>query len=206
MRSGWWRVIAGLLIIVAGVLLLLVQFKWITLEGPFWGPLFLLGGAAVFLALWLGDKAEWWPLIPGGVMLAWGLSTVLGNLGLAEWLVALIGMVGSSLPFLYIFTRNRKTNWWALIPGGVLLLVGVATAMGELIGGDWVATLVLLGIALAFALVFLLDRRNWWALIPAGVLTMVAIGVSPLAVELLFAVALILFGTFLILRMVLGRS
>jgi hypothetical protein len=206
MRSGWWRVIAGLLIIVAGVLLLLVQFEWITLEGPFWGTLFLLGGAAFFLSLWLGDRAEWWPLIPGGVMLAWGLSTVLGNLGLAEWLVTLIGMVGSSLPFLYIFTRNRKTNWWALIPGGVLLLVGVATVLGELIGGDWVSTLVLLGIALAFALVFLMDRRNWWALIPAGVLAMVAIGVSPLAVEFLFAVALILFGAYLILRMVLRRS
>jgi hypothetical protein len=206
MRSGWWRVIAGLLIIVAGVLLLLVQFEWITLEGTFWGTVFLLGGAAFFLALWLGDRAEWWPLIPGGVMLAWGLSTVLGNLGLAEWLVTLIGMVGSSLPFLYIFTRNRKTNWWALIPGGVLLLVGVATVLGELIGGDWVSTLVLLGIALAFALVFLMDRRNWWALIPAGVLAMVAIGVSPLAVEFLFAVALILFGAYLILRMVLRRS
>ena len=74
MRSGWWRVIAGLLIIVAGVLLLLVQFKWITLDGPFWGPLFLLGGAAVFLALWLGDRAEWWPLIPGGVLIVTGLS------------------------------------------------------------------------------------------------------------------------------------
>jgi hypothetical protein len=206
MRSDWWRVMAGLLIIVAGVLLLLEQIGWITLEGTFWGTLFLLGGAAFFLALWLGDRAEWWPLIPGGVMLAWGLSTLLGNLGLAGWLVALIGMVGSALPFLYIFTRNRKTNWWALIPGGVLLLVGVATALGELVGGDWVATFVLLGIALAFALAFLMDRRNWWALIPAGVLTMVAIGVSPLAVELLFAVALILFGVFLILRMVLGRS
>lgn len=206
MRSDWWRVMAGLLIIVAGVLLLLVQFGWITLEGPFWGTLFLLGGAVFFFALWLGDRAEWWPLIPGGVMLAWGLSTLLGNLGLADWLVALIGMVGSALPFLYIFARNRKTNWWALIPGGVLLLVGVATALGELVGGDWVATFVLLGIALAFALAFLMDRRNWWALVPAGVLTMVAIGVSPLAVELLFAVALILFGVFLILRMVLGRS
>jgi hypothetical protein len=207
MKSYWWRIVAGLLLMAAGVLLLLAQFEWITLEGPMWGTLFLLGGAAFFLILWLSDRADWWPVIPGGVMLAWGVSTLLGNVGLAGWLVALIGMAGSALPFLYIFARNRKSNWWALIPGGIMLLVGLATALGELLGGDWVASFVLWGIALAFALVFAADRRNWWALVPAAVMALFGITVSPLmaSMSLLLGLGLILFGFIVILR-ILARQ
>jgi hypothetical protein len=207
MKSYWWRMVAGVLLMAAGALLLLVEFERITLEGPIWGPLFLLGGAAFFLILWLSDRSDWWPVIPGGVMFAWGVSTLLGNLGVAGWFVALIGMAGSALPFLYIFARNRRSNWWALIPGGIMLLVGLATALGELLGGDWVATFVLWGIALAFALVFAADRRNWWALIPAGVMALIGFSVSPVvaSVSLLFGLALIVFGVIVILR-ILARQ
>lgn len=207
MKSYWWRVFAGLLLMAAGVLLLLVQFERITLEGPIWGTLFLLGGAAFFLILWLSDRADWWPVIPGAVMLAWGVSGLLRNLGLADWLTALIGMVGSAVPFLYIFARNRKTNWWALIPGGIMLLVGLATAFGELLGGDWVASFVLWGIGLAFALVFAADRRNWWALVPAAVMAVVGISVSPLiaSATLVIGLLMILLGFILVLR-ILARQ
>jgi hypothetical protein len=207
MKSFWWRIVAGLLLMAAGVLLLLVQFERITLEGPIWGALFLLGGAAFFLILWLSDRADWWPVIPGGVMFAWGVSTLLVELGLAGWLVALVGMAGSALPFLYIFARNRKSNWWALIPGGIMLLVGLATALGELFGGDWVAPFVLWGIAVAFALAFAVDRRNWWALVPAGVMAVIGFSVSPVvaSVSLLFGLALIVFGVIVILR-ILARQ
>ena len=196
-----------LIILKSQILLLLVQFERITLQGPIWGTLFLLGGAAFFLILWLSDRSDWWPVIPGGVMLAWGVSTLLGELGLAQWFVALIGMAGSALPFLYIFARNRKSNWWALIPGGIMLLVGLASALGELLGGNWVASFVLWGIGLAFALVFAADRRNWWALIPAGVMALIGFSVSPLvaSVSLLFGLLLILLGVIVILR-ILARQ
>jgi hypothetical protein len=170
------------------------------------GSLLLIGGAAFFLTLWLSDTSQWWPTIPGGVMLAWGVSGLLGSLGFPDWLLPLLGFAGSALPFLYIFAKDRPSNWWALIPGGILAMMGVAVTLGELVGGDWVAVFVLWGIAMAFVLVFVANRHNWWALIPAGVLAIVGLSVSPLApsMELLLPGALIVIGLALVLRVLLG--
>jgi hypothetical protein len=206
MKGYLWRIVAGLLLIVGGALLLLSQLGLIALRGSAVGSLILIGGAAFFLTLWLSDTSQWWPTIPGGVMLAWGVSALLTAVGFPDWFTPLIGFAGSALPFVYIFFTDRAENWWALIPGGILALMGVAVTLGELVGGDWVATFVLWGIALAFVLVFAADRRNWWALIPAGVMTIIGLSVSPLApsMQLLLPGALIVIGAALVLRVLLG--
>jgi hypothetical protein len=198
--------VAGLLLIAGGALLLLSQLGLIALRGSTVGSLLLIGGAAFFFTLWLNDTSEWWPTIPGGVMLAWGVSGLLATFGFPGWLLPLVGFAGSALPFIYIFATDRADNWWALIPGGILALMGVAVTLGELVGGDWVAAFVLWAIALAFVLVFVADRRNWWALIPAGVMTVVGLSVSPLAssMSLLLPGALIVIGLVLVLRVLLG--
>ncbi len=201
-----WRIVAGVLLMAGGSLLLLSELGLIALTGSTVGSLLLLAGAAFFLTLWLSDTSEWWPTIPGGVMLAWGVSGLLRAVGFPGWFLPLVGFAGSALPFLYVFATDRANNWWALIPGGILGLMGVAVTLGELVGGDWVASFVLWGIALAFLLVFVSDRRNWWALVPAGVMTVVGLGVSPLgwSIELLLPGVLIVIGLALILRVLLG--
>ena len=261
MTKRWWSVIAGLLIMLVGVILLLVQLEMITLSGPLWGGIALLGGASIFLALWLGNPTEWWPLIPGCIMAGWGAAALLASLGVADWMVTLIGFgatvlpfvylffklgpsegwwalipggvvgawglgtvlgefglhdsvvtfvgfVGSAVPFLIIFAMNRKENWWALIPGGVMGLMGVVTTLGRIVGEEWTATFVLLGISLTFLGVFVWNRRQWWALIPAGVLALVGVGVAPVsgAVTILWAVGLMGVGGFLLVRALLPRS
>ncbi len=261
MKKNWWRVTAGLFLVVAGIILLLVQLGQITLTGPLWGGLVLLAGSAFFLSLWFSNTVEWWPLIPGSIMFAWGVGSLLGACGLPGWLVVLVGFTGSALPFFYIFFKqgtreaswalipgciisawglgvvlaelglhdavlllvgfvgsavpflvifamNRESNWWALIAGGIMALMGVVLSLGELVGGEWVAMFILLSIALAFLVVFIVNRRNWWALIPAGVLAVVGVGVSPLAasLHLIWAASLIGLGVFIILRAVLRRA
>jgi len=261
MGKHWWRVMAGLLVIMVGVLLLLAQLEWIVLGGAVWGSLALLAGAAIFGSLWLSNPAEWWPLIPGCIMLGWGVGLLFDALGLPGWLVSLIGFAGSALPFFYIFFKqgvkegwwalipagilsawglgsllaglglpealvnwvgfwgsaipflaifalDRRKNWWALIPGGVMAFMGVVLAMGQWLGEEWIPTLILFGIALVFLVIFVVDRRNWWALIPAGVLAVVGIGVGPLgaAIWMLWPVALILLGVFLIVRTLLEQG
>jgi hypothetical protein len=207
MEKHWWRVAAGLLLIVVGIALTLVQLDLIRIEGEWVSMLILFVGAAIFLSIWFSNTRQWWPLIPGLIMLSWAFSTLLGLFGLADWFVSLVGSLGSALPFLYIFLSNRQANWWALIPGGVFAVVGVATLLGALLGEGWTDVFVLLGIALAFLAVFLANRRHWWALIPAGVLTLVAIGESPVASlgQLLFAGLLILAGVVLVAYSLLRR-
>jgi len=208
MERHWWRVVAGLLLIVVGVVLTLAELDIIELRSGDLGLAVLLVGAAVFLSIWLSNPGEWWPLIPGLIMLSWAVSALLGSLRVADWVVPLVGFEGSALPFAYIYARNRRENWWALIPGGILALMGVSIALGWLAGEEWIGVFVLLGIALAFVAVFLAKRRNWWALIPAGVLTLVAVSVSPLGgyAQIVWAVLLIAAGLAFVLNGLLRKS
>jgi hypothetical protein len=261
MRRDWWRVVAGALITIVGAVVLLSQLGVIVLRGELWGALALLAGAVVFCALWLSNTREWWPLIPGlimggwgvaalfdivglpawlsaligflgssapffyiflrlgaqagwwalipgGVLASWGLASVLGSLGLPDAMVALVGFAGSALPFLYVFYLDRKKNWWALIPGGVMTFMGVVTALGQAVGEEWTDTFILWGIAVVFLAVFAVDRRNRWALIPAGVLAVVGVSVGPVGRSLwvIGPLALILFGLVVVVRTVLWQN
>jgi hypothetical protein len=119
--------------------------NWIT-SRTFWGVLLIIGGI-IFLLENLGILAI------GGAF--WGV--ILG--------VAAVG-------FLSVYLSNRE-NWWALIPGMVLLSVSVLIILNTIFPGDTGAlggVIVLGGIGLAFLLIYLTNRENWWAIIPAGVM------------------------------------
>lgn len=124
----------------------------------------------------------------------WGVALVLvGALFLAQQIfhpvihifpiiIAVIFAL-AGLAFLYVLSTNLHSNWWAAIPGMVLLGLGVLIGssemfprFGELFGGS----LFLGFIGLAFLLVLLVTPHNWWAVIPAGVLFTLALvaGVS----------------------------
>lgn len=208
MKGNLWRVAAGVLIILVGIVLLVHQLGWIELSGDFWGISFMLVGGVIFLTLYFSDRAQWWPLIPGGILASWGVASLLGKLGLPAALVSVVGMFGSAGGFLAIYWMDRKANWWALIPAGVFVLVGIAGFIGSSVGEDWTATIVLWGIAVVFAYLYLRDRRQSWPLIPAGVLALVGLGVGPLGKSgwFIFPALLIVAGVLIILRTVLKRS
>lgn len=123
---------------------------------------------------WLESRVLW-----GSFLILAGLLFLLQNvfnlpLGGLFW-AALLALGG--LLFLSVYLNNRQ-HWWALIPGFTLL--GVAATvfvnnffplLDDISGGLF----VLGGIGLAFAAVYLSDRRNWWAIIPAGVMLTLAI-------------------------------
>lgn len=208
MKGNLWRILAGLLIILVGILLLVQQLGKIDLSGDFWGIAFMLGGGVIFLTLWLSERAQWWPLIPGGILASWGVAALLGKLGLSATLVSLVGMFGSAAGFLAIYWMDRKGNWWALIPAGVFVLVGIASVIGTAVGEDWTGSFVLWGIAAVFAVLYLRDRSQFWPLIPAGVLAVVGFGVSPLATSawFLFPTLLIVAGVLLVVRTLFRRT
>jgi hypothetical protein len=115
----------------------------------------------------------------------WGLLLILGgvlfllqNLNVFEggalfWMIVLAFL---GILFIAVFVSNRL-NWWALIPGIILLavaiLIGLTTyveGFNENLGG----AIVLGGIGLSFLLVYLVNHAHWWAIIPAGVLFTIA--------------------------------
>ena len=96
-----------------------------------------------------------------------------GSLQLPFWAFA-FGLLG--LIFLFTFIADRR-QWWALIPGCILLGVAliIVNEQNEFITGEQAGALFLFSIGLPFLLIYLVDRRMWWALIPGGVLSVIAL-------------------------------
>lgn len=78
--------------------------------------------------------------------------------------------------FLAVLFQNRA-NWWAAIPGVILLDLGLLTASGALLPGlasRYGGVFFMAGLSFSFWLVVLVAPQNWWAIIPAGVLLTLA--------------------------------
>lgn len=123
---------------------------------------------------WLESRVLW-----GILLIVGGILFLMDNLGIISVGGLLVGviMAAAGLVFLYVFLSDRQ-RWWALIPGFVLLDIGViilldnyAPRLSEQLAG----VIVLGGIGLAFLLVYLVNRENWWAIIPAGVMATLAV-------------------------------
>ncbi len=200
------RILIGALLIGAGILFLLQTFNilpnaWSIL----WTGAFLVG-SGIFFYVYFTDRRQWWALIPAMTLLGLAgtifIDTYLpdiSNLGGALFL----GSIG--LGFWVIYLANRE-YWWAIIPGGVLLTLGVVTLTEDFIAGDSEGGVFFMGLAITFILVALLAKPResfWWAYIPAGVLFVLGVFlIGPLQplFNYIWPVALILIGGILLFR------
>ena len=130
-----------------------------------------------------------------------GVVFLLQNVGiigpLQGYLFAVLFAIGG-LAFLGVLTADRK-QWWAVIPGVVLLDLALIIALGEAtergalnFPEDWIGGIFLFGIGVAFWIVLFLRSDFWWAIIPAGVMTSLGL-VAALSNALPFDEAVILF-------------
>ena len=116
----------------------------------------------------------------GLLLIAGGVLFLLDSLGIMAvgtilWPV-LVGI--ASLAFLFVFVTAPRANWWAAIPGFVLLALTGTIALDQLMPeatGEWGGALFLAGIALAFWVIYAVNPEHWWAIIPGGVLLTLAL-------------------------------
>lgn len=108
-------------------------------------------------------------IVIGGLFLVKEIFDLPFHLG-GVMIATIFALAGAA--FLFVLANNRD-NWWAAIPGMVLMglaaLIGSSEffpAFAEKFGGS----LFLGFIGLAFLLVYLVRRDNWWAIIPMGVM------------------------------------
>ncbi len=199
------RIIWGGLLICAGVLFLVQEMKLIPSAWDFiWGLLFGVAGCVFLYAFWT-NRENWWPLIPGLGLISLALLMVLEELlpG-ADWLGAIF-LAGIGLSFWLIFAINRE-NWWAVIPGGVLVTLAVVAGVDTFVGGDTGGGIFLIGLGLTFGLLGFIpstQTRMKWAFIPAVILIIIGFLImSPLVpfVNYVWPLALIVLGGYFILR------
>jgi hypothetical protein len=138
------RSFAGALLVVIGVALLLIN-----LTGVGGVAIVLLGGLA-FLATYLATRTYGF-LVPGGILTGFGGALVAQDLGLA----ADIGLIGLGVGFLLILLVQSLSGaaleagwWWPVIPGGILVLLGVIDKLeGSAAGLVLPAMLIILGLS-----------------------------------------------------------
>jgi len=141
-RQG--RLFAGAILILLGLGLFALQF----VEGLGDAVIFFLIGGA-FVAGYLYRRA-YGLLIPGCILLGIGLGSVGEESALAFGDMSSLGLgVGFVAIYVIALVYEGRSAWWPLIPGGILLVNGLASgneAMQQLLSVGWPLILVFLGL------------------------------------------------------------
>ncbi len=166
------RMVWGGLLIVAGILFLLQEFQvlgsaldylWVVLMGV---------GAGVFLWIYFSKRDQPWSVIPGLTLLGLALVSLddlIPGMPSGNWNgTVFLGCLGMAFWLLYL---RRKDQWWAIIPGGVLVTLALVDGVEFLT--DWTDGIFFIGMGVTFALVAALPNQTHdtrWAYIPAAAL------------------------------------
>jgi hypothetical protein len=134
----------------------------------------LLVGAVAFFGAYLSDRHHWWRLIPAWTLVALAGMIYLSTQRLDGRVTAALLFVGLAVAFAHIYLLDRGERWWAIIPGGfMLVLAGVLALSSRTEEPESLGTFLFTGMGLVFFLLYGLGgRRQWWALIPGTVLVL----------------------------------
>jgi hypothetical protein len=154
------NILTGLILMAVGGVALLFQFMP-DVFGDNLGRFLLLGLGLIFVVVGIATREGGW-FIPGGILTGLGTGVLLVESPLAArlggdeggwFLLAFAG--GWFLIPLLTAIFAEETHWWALIPGGIIALVGLAVLYGGLFesvlewaGKLWPLALIIGGIAL----------------------------------------------------------
>ncbi|MBN2043571.1 MAG: hypothetical protein JW757_01020 [Anaerolineales bacterium] len=128
-KENWWALIPSWVMVSIGLMVFLLGLN--LLPGGV-VPLYILGSIALpFLVVFFLNRDNWWALIPAWSLLAIGMmiflidTRILLNLAIPAYI-----MFAIAIPFFVVFLNNRKQNRWALIPGGILGVIGLGFFAG----------------------------------------------------------------------------
>jgi hypothetical protein len=147
-KQNWWALIPTWVLFSIGVMILLIGLG-ILQDGAI--PLYVLSSIGLpFLLVYLLNRENWWALIPAWVMFSIGIMVFLIDARfLNDLAIPAYVMFAIALPFFFAFLVNRRSNRWALIPGGITGVIGLGFFAGTdlaayvipvvlIIAGGWV--------------------------------------------------------------------
>lgn len=166
----------GVLLIGGGALALLDQLGYIeNLSPTLWIFVFAAISLLGFVSYATSGFKQWGWLFPAGVFGGLALITAFAANHVNNPAIASPLFFGLLLPFVAAYLIDRARNWWALIPGGVMLFLALTTLLVDNVRGEWVGAMFLLLFGLAFLGVYLTNRARTWALIVAYVFGVLSI-------------------------------
>ena len=160
----------GVLLIGAGLLVLAEQMGYTSMfSAQVWMIVFAGIGLLGFVSYALSGWQQWGWLFPAGVFSGLAVIIALAEANVNSAAVGSPLFFGLLIPFAAAYLIDRSRNWWALIPGGVMLFLALTTLLVDSAGGEWIGAMFLLLIGLTFLFVYLNNRTRTWALIVAYV-------------------------------------
>ncbi len=115
------QIVPGVLVLVAGALLLIQATEVVTVPSLIWAGVLLAGGAT-FWFVFFADRPSWWAAIPGTALIGAAVTLVmeLDPAGLGQWTeVPMLAVLGVGFAAVYLRDDQR---WWAVIIGGGVLI------------------------------------------------------------------------------------
>lgn len=131
-RKNWWAVIPGFALLGIGGLILL-DWALPVSRGRWGGGLFLGALAAAFWVIYANRRDQWWPILPGGVLLTLALVAVLNEgvgVGFDTGSLFMLGL-GATFLVLYLLPAAGGKQGWAVYPAVVLIAIGVIIAIAS---------------------------------------------------------------------------
>lgn len=166
----------GVLLIGGGVLALAGQLGYIENLSPMlWIFVFAAVSLLGFISYATTGWTQWGWLFPTGIFGGLAVIIALATNNVNSAAIGSPLFFGLLLPFVAAYLTDRIRNWWALIPGGVMLFLALTTLLVDTVGGEWVGAMFLLLIGLAFLAVYLNNQTRIWALIVAYVFGVLSI-------------------------------
>lgn len=166
----------GVLLIGGGALALVQQMGYIDqVSNIIWAWIFALVSLLALISYALSGWKQWGWLFPAGVFGGLAVTVALALNHIDNPAIASPLFFGLLIPFVAAYLMDRARNWWALIPGGVMLFLAMTTLLVENVGGEWVGSLFLFLIGLSFLIVYLNNHARTWALLVAYILGVLSI-------------------------------
>ncbi len=132
-RSDWGWLIPTYILWAIAALVALIESR--ILVDSFIATFVLTVIALPFLVGYWRNREQWGLLIPAYVLMAVGIMVGLLEQGfLSDLMVPAYVMFAIAIPFFVVYGRNPQ-QWWPLIPGGIMTIIGLSFLIAEAMVG-----------------------------------------------------------------------
>ena len=149
-REQWWAIFPAMPMLGIAALMLLDAIAP-AVSAVVGGALFLGLVSLGFWMVYYVRRDFWWAIIPGGAVATTAVIALLANVVPAAETTALM-LLGVGLTFLvlYFLPEGRGRQPWAIIPGGILIIIAALTgiAFGTMARFFWPLLFILGGLFL----------------------------------------------------------
>ena len=178
MKKRTANIFWGLMLVAAGIYALAQSLGYEVPQDPvLWTYVFAGISLISFILYFVEGWRNWGALFPGCIFAALALLLGMAARGVESPAMAAPLFIGIAIPFILGYVLDRKQNWWALIPAGVMAFLTLVLFAVDNVPGEWIGSGLFFILAVIFFLVYL-GRHATWSIIVAYV--MFVLGFMPL--------------------------